>query len=248
MPEDLKDLLVKFAGSQQSVLEDFEAYILELEKGNPEAKGAIKRVLHTWKGEFGVLDLRDYSKLIHEFEDHFEAGRTTAEHLFKFKDFLQAALTKATSGAIPPLTGSDSAELLPSTNAAEAQQKPDAPPPKTNVNALPSSSAVKPGPAEKNAPPTTYQMSADPSLLADFVHESRDHIHTAETVLLELETDPSNAENINSVFRAWHTIKGVAGFLGLAEISKLAHSMENLMDKARKQELVLNAEYIDLLL
>ncbi|MGB7566551.1 MAG: chemotaxis protein CheA, partial [Chitinivibrionales bacterium] len=84
--------------------------------------------------------------------------------------------------------------------------------------------------------------------LADFVHESRDHIHTAETVLLELETDPSNAENINSVFRAWHTIKGVAGFLGLAETSKLAHSMENLMDKARKQELVLNAEYIDMLL
>ena len=91
-------------------------------------------------------------------------------------------------------------------------------------------------------------LNADPSLLADFVHESRDHIHTAETFLLELETAPANGESINSVFRAWHTIKGVAGFLGLREIATLAHAMENLMDLARKGELVLNAEYIDVLL
>jgi two-component system chemotaxis sensor kinase CheA len=50
------------------------------------------------------------------------------------------------------------------------------------------------------------------------------------------------------VFRAWHTIKGVAGFLTLKEIQELSHAMESLMDKARKGELELNAEYIDLLL
>ena len=84
--------------------------------------------------------------------------------------------------------------------------------------------------------------------MTDFVHESRDHIHTAQTHLLELETDPINAENINSLFRAWHTIKGVAGFLGLKEIGSLADSMENLMDRARKNEIALNAESIDVLL
>ena len=246
LPDDLKDLLVKFAGSQQGVLEDFEAYVLEFEKGVPEAKSALKRVLHTWKGEFGVLDLPDYSKLIHEVEDKFENNELTAEHLFKLKDFLQTTFEKALRGVVPQLSPDEKTALLPDCKAPA----PEPAKPEITVSQAPaaSPSAVSAQQTEASAAASQSALNADPSLLADFVHESRDHIHTAETFLLELETAPANGESINSVFRAWHTIKGVAGFLGLREIATLAHAMENLMDLARKGELVLNAEYIDVLL
>lgn len=90
--------------------------------------------------------------------------------------------------------------------------------------------------------------NTDPSLLSDFIAESRDHIYQSETALLELESDASQTEPIHTVFRAFHTIKGVAGFLGLTGISKLAHSMETIMDKARNNQLILGAIHIDILL
>jgi two-component system, chemotaxis family, sensor kinase CheA len=244
--DDLKDLLMKFASQQQTVLEDFEAYILEFEKGNPDAKNALKRILHTWKGEFGVLDLSDYSKLIHEIENSFENGAVTAEHLFKLKDFLLNRFSIAQKGLMPVLPDSEKKQLVP--------ESPALPDDKVVKSVKPDKTCTLDNTSKKSseAPATEVQqpaiINADPSLVTDFIHEAHEHIHAAETFLLELETDPVNAENINSVFRAWHTIKGVAGFLGLKEIGSLAHGMENLMDLARKHELMLNAEYIDILL
>ncbi len=85
-------------------------------------------------------------------------------------------------------------------------------------------------------------------MLHDFIVESRDHIQTAETLLVTLESDPSNSENLNSIFRSCHTIKGVASFINLKDLSSLSHSMESLMDKCRKGEIHLTANHIDLLL
>jgi two-component system chemotaxis sensor kinase CheA len=91
-------------------------------------------------------------------------------------------------------------------------------------------------------------IAGDPSLLADFITEASEHIHTAERVLLELEINPADEERINAVFRAWHTIKGVAGFLNLKEIQSFAHGMESAMDRVRRGESTLNAARIDVLL
>jgi two-component system chemotaxis sensor kinase CheA len=250
MPDDLKEILVKFANNQQSVLEDFEAYILEMEKGIPQAKGAIKRIMHTWKGEFGVLDMSEYSKLIHTLEDMLEDGAIGAENLFKLKDFMAGRMDAFASGKRPPL-GDDERESLcgnraqeveagkresGSENAGETAKQPE-----VNDAAL---TPVQPVPLAA----AQRRYEGDPALVTDFINEAREHLHSAETLLLELEAAPSNADAINSVFRAWHTIKGVAGFLSLKEIQELSHSMESLMDKARKGDLQLNAEYIDLLL
>lgn len=86
----------------------------------------------------------------------------------------------------------------------------------------------------------------DAPLVADFVAEAREHIEGAEGGLLDLETHPEDQEVINLIFRAFHTIKGLAGFLNLTEIGSLAHSAETLLDKARKGELLLAGHYTDL--
>ncbi len=77
----------------------------------------------------------------------------------------------------------------------------------------------------------------DVDLLRDFIAESRDWIDGAEAALLALEHDPDDEESINTVFRAFHTIKGTAGFMGLSGISNFAHHAESLLSRVRDREI-----------
>ncbi len=88
----------------------------------------------------------------------------------------------------------------------------------------------------------------DRSLVVDFVEEARAHVDAAEAELLKLEEEPDNLETVNAIFRSFHTIKGVAGFLNLAQIGKLAHAAESLLDRAREGKLQLAGRALDLVL
>ncbi|MHC4526911.1 MAG: chemotaxis protein CheA [Planctomycetota bacterium] len=89
-------------------------------------------------------------------------------------------------------------------------------------------------------------VEEDIPLVLDFVAEAGEHIESAEAALLELENKPDDEETVNQIFRAFHTIKGMAGFLNLAGVGSLAHSAENLLDLARKGKLVLAGSNTDL--
>jgi two-component system chemotaxis sensor kinase CheA len=86
----------------------------------------------------------------------------------------------------------------------------------------------------------------DQTLLADFVAEGFEYLEQAEEALLSLETDPDDPEAINVVFRAFHTIKGVSGFLELHRISELSHHAETLLSKVRDRELTYSGSVADL--
>jgi two-component system chemotaxis sensor kinase CheA len=94
------------------------------------------------------------------------------------------------------------------------------------------------------APAAPRPLEADDSLLADFVTEAREHLDAADVNLLTIETDPAEEEALNAVFRAFHTIKGVAGFLALPDIQRLSHEAESLLDQARKHAVVLEGQTI----
>ncbi len=99
-----------------------------------------------------------------------------------------------------------------------------------------------------DAPQQTFVIPEDDiPLVLDFITESGEHIESAEAALLELETMPDDKEVLNKIFRAFHTIKGMAGFLNLSEIGSLAHSAENLLDMARKGQLDLADGNIDVI-
>ena len=91
-------------------------------------------------------------------------------------------------------------------------------------------------------------LAQDRELLTDFIVESREHLARIETQVLALERDPCNSEALNSIFRGFHTIKGLAGFLELAEVQKLAHQVETVLDRARNLELKLTPQAIDVIL
>lgn len=97
---------------------------------------------------------------------------------------------------------------------------------------------VKP-PAEAGAASQPLVIAEqDAPLVIDFVNEAMEHVETAEAALLELETKPGDNEVLNKIFRGFHTIKGMAGFLNLTEIGTLAHAAENILDLARKGKMV----------
>lgn len=88
----------------------------------------------------------------------------------------------------------------------------------------------------------------DPELLRDFIEEAKEHLSTIELNMLGLETNPKDLEAINAVFRPFHSIKGVAGFLNLTEIHHLSHEVENLLDSARSGSLAITDSVIDIVL
>ncbi|MBM3316744.1 MAG: chemotaxis protein CheA [Candidatus Eisenbacteria bacterium] len=89
---------------------------------------------------------------------------------------------------------------------------------------------------------------ADLDLLREYIAECREHIEAAETGLLALESRPDDREALDTVFRAFHTIKGTSGFLGLDWIRDLAHLAESLLARAREGEIRLSGGHADLAL
>jgi two-component system chemotaxis sensor kinase CheA len=94
----------------------------------------------------------------------------------------------------------------------------------------------------------SLDLGKDRALLEEFVGESREHLQNIEQGALVLEDNPSDAETLNSIFRAFHTFKGGAGFLNLPAIQGLAHQLESLLDLARQQKLAITRPVIDLIL
>lgn len=78
--------------------------------------------------------------------------------------------------------------------------------------------------------------------------EASDLLSDVDSKLMDLEKSPQNKELLNVVFRGFHTIKGGAGFLNAQELVTLCHLTENLFDKLRNAELLLNPVLLDVIL
>ena len=95
---------------------------------------------------------------------------------------------------------------------------------------------------------TSSALNQDPELVGDFILEAREHLQAVECGLLVLEKEPANSETLNAVFRSFHTIKGLAGFLEFGVMQDLAHEVETILDLARTGQLVMRPNLIDLTL
>jgi two-component system chemotaxis sensor kinase CheA len=91
-------------------------------------------------------------------------------------------------------------------------------------------------------------LGDDAELVADFLVEAREHLSQIEGQMLSLERDPSAIEVIHAVFRAFHTIKGLAGFLGFTVVQAVAHEVETLLDLARNEKLQVDSAIVDVVL
>ena len=101
-------------------------------------------------------------------------------------------------------------------------------------------------PASQNA-----ALAEDQDLILEFITESGEHLINIEAQMLILERnagDSEASETLNAVFRAFHTIKGLAGFLEFDSIRALAHEVETLLDRARSGNLSITPNVVDTIL
>ena len=100
------------------------------------------------------------------------------------------------------------------------------------------------------SPPSAESSSLanDRELVADFVLEVRDHLVQVEIQMMTLEKAPEDREAINTVFRAFHTIKGLSAFLDLTDMRDVAHETETLLDMVRGQKLMITPGVVDIVL
>ncbi len=91
-------------------------------------------------------------------------------------------------------------------------------------------------------------LSQDVGLLKDFAMEALEHLESIELNIINLEQSPGDKEWINAIFRPFHTIKGVSGFLNLQTIHQFSHAVESLLDHARNDKLRINHNVIDFIL
>ena len=80
-----------------------------------------------------------------------------------------------------------------------------------------------------------------------FLDETKEHLQNLNTRILELESDPENADTINEIFRAAHSLKGMAGTMGYKRMQTLTHDMENVFSEVRNGTIKVLPEMIDVL-
>jgi len=103
-------------------------------------------------------------------------------------------------------------------------------------------------PESPEATLSASSLAEDRELIGDFILEARDHLAQVEHQMITLEKSLSDAEAINTVFRAFHTIKGLAGFLSLDSIRAVAHETETLLDLVRNRRLRIIPAIVDVVL
>ncbi len=145
----------------------------------------------------------------------------------------------------PPLPGPDLTRIVSSALLEVRNLLDD---PDDSPLALPSSSHAQPPEEFRSAVLGDHTLAADKELIREFITESAEHLVAIEGQMLILEKDNSATETLNAIFRGFHTIKGLAGFLEFAEIQSLTHEVENLLDLARTCQLTVSPSLVDVVL
>ncbi len=227
LPDNVDEAIFReFLTNQPDVLDNLESAILTAEKNCcPENINAIKAILHNMKGEAGLMGLQEISDRCHKTESLLEetVDGIPVEQLLEAHDWLEKSISYL----------SNNMSTTETHNKPQANTRDNA----ENIN------------VNNDTEDNTEEIIINPGdveLVTDFISEATEHLENAENELLKLEEDLENKEIINTIFRAFHTIKGVAGFLNLQHISSLAHVTENLLDLARKGELTISGTTIDI--
>ncbi|MEM9399046.1 MAG: chemotaxis protein CheA [Verrucomicrobiota bacterium] len=153
--------------------------------------------------------------------------------------------SESTSEPTPEAVNQESQAETP----APASPPPAPPAPATEpIAEEPAPSAKQEEAEEQEEPALEFDPNEDQELVNEFINEATEHLQNIELGVLELEKQPKCMDTLNSIFRAFHTFKGTAGFLNLVPIKMLAHELESLLDLCRQDKLDVTTREIDVIL
>ncbi len=242
--EELAEDLAEFFEELGENIDKMEKGIAQLEKSpeDMEIINNIFRELHTIKGNAAIFEFNDISKLAHSLEDLMQKVRSGllkinthfVDHLFEGLGFLAKLKENVAENK--------NEEIDVSTIIAKTEEYLDGP----KQGDVASDNLTKKTEPKKE---TSYLRSLTEEELAEdlaeFFEELGDNIDKLEKGIAQLEKSPEDMEIINNIFRELHTIKGNAAIFEFQDISKLAHSLEDLMQKVRSGLLKINTHFVD---
>ena len=80
-----------------------------------------------------------------------------------------------------------------------------------------------------------------------FIDETSEHIQSLSDNIMALESEPDNKDVVNEIFRAAHSLKGMAGTMGFKRMQHMTHDMENVFQEVRNDTIKVDSDMIDLL-
>ena len=244
-PQADDELIVEFIEKHTSLLEDYEAALLEAVGTdgtiNPdslttmeELQAYLKGYLHNIKGDAGSVGLIGVQNATHYVEDALleRSPEQLIEQLLSYKEWLLSVLSAYSNGQAPAclsdgfLNNFRASLDLGASESASVGEVAD------------SEHEASAAPVEKEFVAETYQISGDGEILVEFLTEAEDHLSSIENLLLDKEE--YDKDDLGAIFRAVHSIKGGSSYFNLKEVTTTSHTTENLMDEARNDKLVFN--------
>lgn len=250
----LQEIPSFISGAFEKIAEAENALLsIEAAGASAEKLEALFRIFHTFKGESGLLGIANIGTLAQELEKilaEVRAGQfrfdtvavsTILQTIDSFKAILHTLGKNIEAGL-----QFDVASVV--VNLKVLHESHTSAPKETSApqtsDATPAQAAPG-GSASFVSKIPRVNVAENKDMLHEFITEASEHLQKAEQALIVLEGSPDNADEINTLFRAFHTIKGIASFLALEDITSLSHTTETMLDLVRKGVLKINADIID---
>ena len=246
------EILQSFIEESQDHLENIEEKILKLEAtSDSDVVNDIFRSMHTMKGTsafFGFVKIKELSHVLESVLDDLRADKISVspelvDILLAGTDMLSRMIgdlrrvAHENQGSKGKLEIPDSGiDITPVLSRIQEIGNPSEKPP----------AVEKPAVAEKK--PNDVEELITDEMREKFISESRDLLDGTEKDFLELEKRPDNNSLINDAFRAIHTIKGNAGFLGYSDFEVICMEMESVFDSIRTGEKQATPKVVTMLL
>lgn len=233
------------------------------QNSDPETMNAIFRLFHSMKGSAGFLEFDHITRVAHAAENLLDLIRNgeielVPEHvslLCSSCDFAKEALElvesdytdNAMAGAADDMSqklhdaielaknggagGQETATAEKPAPAVEAEPEPETAPAAPAIEEKEEAATPPPAPAVDASELPRLEITDE--MRQSFVQEGNELLQNAEQGLLAWSENPSDTESIGDIFRQVHSFKGNCGFFGFAQMEKLSHQMENILDRVK---------------
>lgn len=241
LDDDQIEIIQEFATESRDMIEQLEPAIIELgQNSDPETINAIFRLFHSMKGSAGFLEFDHMTRVAHAAENLLDMIRNGEIELVPNHVTLLCAACDFAKEALDMVESdyNDDAMVAPADDiseqlhqAIELAKGGDEPQSETVEESAP---AEPTAPIEEPAAETDLLlMEITDEMRLSFVQEGNELLQNTEQGLLAWGESPEDTDSIGDIFRNIHSFKGNCGFFGFAQIEKLSHQMENILDRVK---------------
>jgi len=262
-PEERSALVGEFLLEGTSYLQILNEKLVEAESAAKKGSGLsdddlheMFRAAHNIKGMAAFVGLSNTVRITHDMETLLQKLRSkevafdvaTIDALFAAFDMLESQFNSMKDAGTELPNRPEVEKLLKDAidgkaAAAKAQAKTPEPAAKTPAASAPETPAA--GTEKKIS--MAEEENVNLKYLSKFIEDTEQSIDSFNEIMLRVEGGSSTAEDINEVFRLVHTIKGTGGLINAKRISRVAHSMENILSVLREKTASPDSETVTLL-